>query len=372
MTTGRVLVVGGGIGGFAAIRALRHRGIPAVLVERAPRPPDGALGVNLPGNAVQALRSLGLGQDLPGLGEPIRRREYRNARGRLLFAIDEAAFWGDLGPSVCVRRTDLMDVLRAGVPSEAVRWGTTVVGVTSTSDDVLVRLGDGRTEAYDLVIGADGVHSAVRAATFGAEQPRAALLSATSWRFVVPNPGVDCWTVWSDATGTFLLIPVDADSVYGYASASRGGAAGEGADWLETTFTRFPEPVRRAVAAIADRAVPPYHSPVEEVRLPRWSAHRVVLIGDAAHATAPVWAQGAALAVEDAMVLADLLAGRSDWSGAGDEYERRRRPRVAHVQRMTDRMSRLAALPSWLRDTIAPIAGPRTYQEAYAPLRGAP
>jgi 2-polyprenyl-6-methoxyphenol hydroxylase-like FAD-dependent oxidoreductase len=93
------------------------------------------------------------------------------------------------------------------------------------------------------------------------------------------------------------------------------------------------------------------------------------LIGDAAHATGPVWAQGAAMALEDSLALADLLASRGDWDGVGAEFEAIRRPRVAHVQSATDTMSRLAALPGPLRDAVAPVLGPRTYRKAYGPLR---
>jgi 2-polyprenyl-6-methoxyphenol hydroxylase-like FAD-dependent oxidoreductase len=82
-----------------------------------------------------------------------------------------------------------------------------------------------------------------------------------------------------------------------------------------------------------------------------------------------VWAQGAALAVEDALVLAELLATHKDWSQVGPAYERQRRPRVTHVQAMTDRLSRAAGLPTWLRDAILPFVGPRSYREAYRPLR---
>jgi 2-polyprenyl-6-methoxyphenol hydroxylase-like FAD-dependent oxidoreductase len=82
-----------------------------------------------------------------------------------------------------------------------------------------------------------------------------------------------------------------------------------------------------------------------------------------------VWAQGAALALEDALVLAELLATHEDWSQVGSAYERQRRPRVTHVQAMTDRLSRAAALPTWLRDAILPFVGPRSYRETYRPLR---
>ena len=366
----RLLVVGGGIAGFGLARALQLRELPCTLVERLSAPPEAAMGLNLPGNAVRALAALGLADEVAGRGMPIRRREYRNQAGRLLFAVDEAAFWGDVGPSVCLRRGDLLEVLRGATAAVTPRWNTPVVLAEPAGDGVRVELGAGpATETYDFVVGADGVHSAVRRAVLPGHNPRPSLMTAASWRFIVPNPGVDCWTVWSGDRGTFLLIPVDREQVYGYASATRGGAAGDDPGWLETTFAGFPAPVATTVAALLDDRGRLYHAPVEEVRCERWSRGRLALIGDAAHATAPVWAQGAALALEDAIVLADLLAARADWTGVGAEFERLRRPRVAHVQAATDRMSRLAAMPGRLRDLLAPVLGPRTYHHTYGPLR---
>ena len=100
-----------------------------------------------------------------------------------------------------------------------------------------------------------------------------------------------------------------------------------------------------------------------------WSHGRVLLIGDTAHATAPVWAQGAALAIEDAQVLAELLGTGDNWDRVGLEYERRRRPRVEHVAAVTDRLSRMADMPSLFRDALMPLAGPRSYRAAYQQLR---
>jgi len=139
--------------------------------------------------------------------------------------------------------------------------------------------------------------------------------------------------------------------------------------WLASTFKDYPELVRNAVSSVLAEPSSLYYSPVEEIKLSSWHTGRVLLIGDAAHATAPVWAQGAALAAEDALVLAEVLARCEDWTTVGSEFERRRRPRVEHVQKMTDRMSRAAAIPGWLRDSILPFVGPRTYRETFVPLR---
>jgi 2-polyprenyl-6-methoxyphenol hydroxylase-like FAD-dependent oxidoreductase len=367
--SGRLLVVGGGIAGFGLVRALSLRGVSCTLVERLPAPPGSGLGLNLPGNAVRALAALGLADEVVDRGMRIRRREYRNKAGRLLFAIDEEAFWGEVGPSVCLRRGDLLDVLRASTAEVTPRWDTPLALAEPVDDGVGVQLGAEPMETYDFVVGADGVHSAVRRVLLPNDNPHRSLMTEASWRFVAPNPGVDCWTVWSGARGTFLLIAVDEHHVYGYASPTRGGAAGDDPQWLGTTFAGFPEPVRVTVAALLDDRDQLYYSPVEEVRCQRWSRGRLVLIGDAAHATGPVWAQGAAMALEDCLVLADLLAARDDWTGVGAEFERRRRPRVAHVQAATDKMSRVAGLPGRLRDMVAPVLGPRAYREAYRPLR---
>lgn len=360
----RVLIVGGGIAGFALAQALHARGIGFLLLDRLSGPPDAGLGVNLPGNAVAAIGALGLGAGLAELGTPVRRREYRNAKGRLLFSVDEESFWPEGSRSRCVRRGELLDLLRSGLPAGSVRWDAPVTAVR----DGGVELADGTGEPGGYVVGADGVRSVVRRAVLGDSGVRTALLSAASWRFMAPDPGIGAWTVWSGTRGTLLLLPVGGGEVYGYASATRGGPVSADPSWLRETFSRYSAPVPE----VLESAGALYHSPVEEVRVPGWSRGRTVLVGDAAHATAPVWAQGAALAVEDALVLAELLATQGDWGTVGPAYERRRRPRVDHVQAMTDRLSRAARMPTWLRDTLLPAIGPGTFRATYGPLRSAP
>jgi 2-polyprenyl-6-methoxyphenol hydroxylase-like FAD-dependent oxidoreductase len=363
-----VLVVGGGIAGQSLGRALRQRGVPFVLAERSATAADGGLAINLPGNAVTALGALGLRDGLEKVGRPTGRREYRSAKGRLLFGIDEDDFWGAQARPRCVRRADLLALFADDADAVTHRRPSTVSSVRQEAAGVEVGFGDGGSETYGFVAGADGVHSTVRRAVFGDAGVREAVLSAASWRFMAPNPGVDCWTVWSGAEGAFLLIPVDGDEVYGYASATRGGPVAPDPAWLAETFGGYPDPVRQVIGGLRDNPAALYHSPVEEVRVSRWADGRCVLIGDAAHATAPVWAQGAALAMEDALALADLL-GRGDWDRVGAFYEERRRERVAHVQAVTDRFSKVAGLPTWLRDTLLPVMGKVSYKAAYGSLR---
>lgn len=366
--TDRVLVAGAGIAGLSTVRALRRHGIPATAVEQRPTRLEAGLAINVPGNGVQALAALGVGDGLRDVGVPVSRREYRTQRGRLLFSVAEDEFWGGEHQPRCIRRRDLHELLEHDLPSGSVRYGVAVSAVRVTADGAEVTFSDGSTDRYGFVVGADGVHSAVRPSLFGDERLGAALLSAASWRFMAPNPGITCWTVWTGDSGTVLLLPAGDGEVYGFASATRGGPIGSDPSWLSTAFAGFPEPVQTAVAEALLRPDSMYHSPIEEVRIPRWHQGRVVLIGDAAHATAPVWAQGASLAVEDALVLAELLASR-DWETVGGEWDRRRRGRVAHVQAATDQLSRAAAKPAWLRNLLLPAIGRHSYRSAYGPLR---
>ena len=360
-----VLIVGGGIAGSALKRALGQRGIPAAIAERKPARTDGGLAINLPGNAVAAVNALGLGEDLLKLGRPVPRREYRNSKGRLLFAVDEAAFWGPDRLPRCVRRADLLTLLQ-GQDAALTAEPSSVASLQPIESGVEVTFADGRKQAHGFVVGADGVHSTVRTGVFGADKVRSALLSSSSWRFVAPNPGLDCWTVWTGPSGGVLMIPLDGDQLYGNAFLTGGNPSEPTRQW-RTYFDDFAAPVPAILESLLDERASVYHSPIEEVRDSAWARDRCVLIGDAAHATAPVWAQGAALAMEDALVLAELL-GESDWDDAGAQYEQRRRARVDHVQAVTDKFSRMAR-PSRIRSLLSPVMGPRAYRQTYLPLR---
>ncbi len=195
---GRVLVVGAGLGGLATARALAGHGIECRVVERRPDRSDHGLALNLPGNAVAALQCLGAAAGVLEAGVHIARREYRTAGGRLLFAVDEGAFWSDVAPSVCAPHAVVVDALSAGV---AVEWGVGATSVDQQPDGhVRVSLPDGSEEVADFVVASDGVHSTVRSSMTNAS-PRPSAMTNASWRFVTDDPGISCWTAWT-GTGT--------------------------------------------------------------------------------------------------------------------------------------------------------------------------
>ena len=133
-------------------------------------------------------------------------------------------------------------------------------------------------------------------------------------------------------------------------------------------FVDFADPVPRLLQHAGDA----YFAPIEEVVPPAWAARRVVLIGDAAHASSPNMAQGAAMALEDALVLADVLATSQDIEEALTEYQRRRTARIAWVQDQTHRRDRTRNLPPTIRNITLRLAGERIFHSNYRPLREPP
>ncbi|WP_331994538.1 NAD(P)/FAD-dependent oxidoreductase [Dyella sp.] len=368
-TSQPLLIAGGGIAGLATSLALKQRGIESIVIEHRSLAADAGLAINLPGNAIAALENLGLHADIDRLGHPVRRREYRAQDDRVLAVIDEDAFWSDAMRPRAVRRADLIAMLGAHLDASANRLNRSVKGVRQDAATAYIQLDNGDELSAPLLVGADGVRSTVRQALMGTTHASASRLASASWRFMAPNPGVDGWTLWTGKRGMILLLPVDDRTVYGWVALASEDVGATELQKLHDVFKDFPERVRTALSWALAHPDDLYHSPIEEVRFDRWSEGRVVLLGDAAHATAPVWAQGAALAMEDAVALARLVAESDDIAGVGRRFEDARQSRVRHVQAMTDRLAKTARLPYGLRRLMMPFVVPRSYRATYDPLR---
>ena len=236
-----------------------------------------------------------------------------------------------------------------------------------------VDFADGTTATHDLVIGADGIHSSTRRSVFGG--PDARLAGQVGWRFVIDgHPGIDGWNAWLGRDRGFLALGIGGDRVYGVGDMrSTDGTDPTGGDLeaFRQLFDGYPEPVPTILGRLRS-AEDLWFSPFEEVSPPAWAKGRVVLLGDAAHATAPNMAEGASLAMEDALVLAEALSVGGDLQVALATYADRRAPRVAHVQHMTHRRDRLRYLHPTIRRAVTGVAGHVLFRAHYRPLLDPP
>lgn len=348
----KATVIGAGIGGLSAAVALRKAGIETVVFERARELKEIGAGLSLTANATRALNELGLADALRGLGGPVRRAEIRTWRGEVLSTIPVSQLSGKVGTqSVAVHRADLQAVLLRELGEGVVRPGAECVGFEQNGAGVRTFFAGGRKESCDVLIGADGLRSAVRARLLGDGGPRYA--GYTAWRAVV-TPGRDlfppgiAFEYWG--TGTRCLCAhVGGGRVYW--AVSRNAPEGEkdvtgatkGA--LLGLLRGWHGPVPALIEATEETAILRTDIYDRDPPRKRWGEGRVTLLGDAAHPMTPDLGQGACQAIEDAVVLARYL-GRQETGAAAalGLYEARRIRRTAWIVRGSRRTGRIAQM----------------------------
>jgi len=322
----RVLISGGGIAGPALACWLGRHGIEATIVERAPAPRPGGQTVDIRGAARTVVDRMGVLDAIRARLVDERGVALVDGSGRRLAEVPADLFGGDgIVAELEILRGDLADVLRehAG-PGVELRFGDRLVTLAQDRRGVDVRFASGRTDRFDVVVGADGVHSGVRELAFGPEREFVRHLGAyTSW-FTVPDPGdLDHW---------FLMHNAPGGRVAGLRPAHAGTAM------ASLTFTSPPLAVTRdllaermagvgwrvpgLLAALRD-AEDCYLDAISQVRVERWSRGRVVLLGDAGYCGSPLAGQGTSLALVGAYVLAgELAANPGDPAAAFAAYQR--------------------------------------------------
>ena len=337
----RVAIAGAGIGGLTLAAALVRRGVDVVVLERATLSDVGA-GITVQPNAMLALRRLGLDAAVAAEGAEIAEAAIVGADGRPLTApIDTAALAAALGaPPIAIHRARLHRVLRGAAGS--VREGAEVVGYDDAGDAVTVRLADGQRFVADLLVGADGLRSAVRAQLIGDGEPRYA--GYTSWRGIAPAGSIDA-TRTTEAWGRgqrFGVVPIGHGEVYWFATANAppGGRDDDPRRALEQRFAGWHPPIAALLAATpADRILRTDIS--DRPPLSRWHRGRVVLLGDAAHPMTPNLGQGGCQAIEDAVVLDECLA-TGDLAAALPAYQARRIRRTSDIVTASRRIGAVA------------------------------
>lgn len=348
MTALRIGICGGGVGGLAAAIALRMLGHDPVVFEQASRFLRIGADVNLTPNAVHALDRLGVGDVLRRTAAQLTFRISRTwdtgkETSRLPLGDTAETRYG--APQLTLHRGDLLKALEAKIPADSIRLGHTVAGLADGSAHTAVRFADGSEEAVDVVVGADGIHSAVRTALFGPDAPK--FTGLVSYRAVVPRsavpdlPDLDAFTKWWGPSPDMQIVvfPLTGGSeIFIFATTAQPGWTQEGwtlpgdPDELRAVYRDFHPETQALLSAVTEVTKSALH-----VREPmaHWSKGNATLIGDAAHPMVPFMAQGACMAIEDAVVLARALEGaaKADVPSALRAYESARLERTASVQR---------------------------------------
>ena len=311
----RVLIVGGGPAGMTAAIALARRGIRPEIVERESDWRPAGIGIGLQSPPMRALREL-------DLLAPLHQRSWHHAVIDMMrpdgVKVAEMPQVNVLGPEdppfVTMSRMALHEVLEErlrslGVP---VRLGTTVSAVRDSDDAIDVTFTDGSAGRYDLVVGADGVHSTMRRLLLpGAPEP--AYAGQVIWRLDVHKPDeLERYTMMLGRETRLGLVPIAPGRAYVWMLDSSAGPdrppAGRLLEMLQERLTAFGFVVPEIAAQITEASQIDFRALYWLLVSPPWGAGRAVLIGDAAHTTTPHMAWGVGLAIEDALVLADLAA----------------------------------------------------------------
>jgi 6-hydroxynicotinate 3-monooxygenase len=351
-----IAIIGAGMGGLASAAALRRVGVDVTVYEQASQFTRLGAGIQIGCNAMKVLRGIGLEQKLRQQSFYPRswnNRDWRTGEIKFDMIFGEAAEAKFGAPYLLAHRGDLHAALASAVPDECVRLNHKLVGLDQTSNGVRLSFADGTTAVADAVIGADGVHSAVKNILFGASPLN--FTGRIAYRTTFPasllnGSKIDDCTKWwgEDRHIVIYYVKPDRSEVYFVTSQpepefkteswSAKGDVGE----LRAAFEGFDRQVETVLAACPD-----VHkwALVDRDSLEHWAHENVTLLGDACHPMTPYMAQGAAMAMEDAAVLSRCLdgVGRDGVADAFRRFEATRKPRTTRVQQ-TSRTN------TWLKD----------------------
>jgi 2-polyprenyl-6-methoxyphenol hydroxylase-like FAD-dependent oxidoreductase len=345
----RILVIGGGFSGMSAAIELRKQGAAVDLVEIDPEWRNYGAGISLGGATLRAFRHMGVLEAFLERGSAQDGVSLRLPHGPQVAQLPTPRIAGpDVPGGGAIMRPVLAQILVDATRAAGTRvhLGCTFSTIEQDTDGVDVSFTDGRRERYDLVVGADGLYSKVREALFP-EAPKPRYSGQGVWRAVVPRPPqIETATMWLGPKVKPGVNPVSKTQMYLFITEPR--AVNEHldptsfAERVRTLLADFPAPELQTIrdGLGADSMI--VYRPLEGLLVPQpWSRGRVVLIGDAVHATTPHLASGACIGIEDAIVLADELARNADLALALTAFGERRWERCRMVVENSARLGEI-------------------------------
>ncbi|MBF6334003.1 FAD-dependent monooxygenase [Nocardia transvalensis] len=346
--SGKAIVIGAGIGGLATARALRCNGWQVEVHERAVDFGPSGSGLSIAPNAMRALRRLGL--DIAAV-DRWRRLDGLEARlhgGRRVMHIDSDELATRFGFGLySLSRADLHGLLLESLGEVPVHTDRRAIGVAADGDIATVTVagpGGPFVHSADLVVVADGVHSRLRAALFP-DHPGPWYAGYVAWRGIVPARAaerLEVASMLSETWGDGLrigIMPLGDGRIYWYAFDTADTAPEPNPRTLTARLAGWPEPIAAVVSATPPQAVLVHEVHYLATPLPSFVRGPIALVGDAAHAVTPDVGQGACLALEDAVVLADAVTAQGVLPGL-HTYDIARRPRTQRIAHLSGRMGR--------------------------------
>ena len=369
----KVLVVGGGFSGMTAAIQLRKAGADVEIVEVDPGWRSYGAGITLGGATLRALREIGVLDEFLKRGDAADGVELFTAGGHKIASIPTPRLAGrDVPGAGAVMRPVLAAILAEATKAAGakVRLGSTFIEIVDGPDNVRVRFNDDLQASHDLVIGADGLYSKTRKVIFP-DAPTPRYTGQCVWRAVVPRMAeVNAPIMWLGDKVKVGVNPVSRDEMYMFVTEDRPTNdyidPARFVSLLKAMIAPFAAPIVRTIHDSLNDQSRIVYRPLEALLLPQpWSKGRVVLIGDAVHATTPHLASGACIGIEDAIVLAQEIVGADSIASGLKAFEDRRWERCRMVVENSVRLGELeitngdrAEQASIMRASLAALAAP--------------
>lgn len=343
----QIAIVGGGIGGLCAAVALSKQNIDVTVYESAASFQPLGAGIGIGSNAMQALVDLDIGEQLYKNGMILKTQIFKNASNRVLNTIDFSALQDLYGQmNITIQRADLHQILYNILDSNRIQFNKKCLRFSQQDSSCSLYFSDGSIVAADYVIASDGIHSTIRQQLLPDSTVRYA--GYMCWRGIASNENFTdtdtAFELW-DSAGRFGYAPLTNDKIYWFAcvNARENDAFlhNLNKEQIASIFHQFPNVVKQIILETPNDTIL-HHDLYDLKPLKSFHYDRILLLGDAAHATTPNMGQGAGQAIEDALCLSSLLKEHKNFEIAANLYDQQRVPKTTRVTRLSRQIGQAA------------------------------
>ena len=345
MSQQQIIIIGAGIAGLTAAISLKKLGYKIVVYESSTTIQGIGAGLGLASNALKALQFLGLDQGISSIGTKVTASHIRDSKGRTVAIADATLVSEEDNQNFAVHRKDLHQYLYEQLEQNEVIPNKKLVNFTQSKEEVFVEFEDGTSDTADYLIATDGVGSTVRQQLLPNSKPRYA--GYTCWRAIIKNPGLnltDSSETWGKE-GRFGYVALPNNLIYWYAciNTHKYEVRNYTVKDLCKNFQNYYHPIPKILSDTLDEDL--LQNDIVDIKpIHQFCFKRILLMGDAAHATTPNMGQGACMALEDVAVLIYELKQTTDVENAFQNFEKKRLKRTRFIINTSRKMGIVAQL----------------------------